>query len=102
NSFKKINNQAIGYAVNYGSNQKLIFTIQVKPSDDEISDFYKDSIPLHINVDTSVGKAAIGVANNQTIVSLPTKDQSWVLIAAPTDVNQDQLKQVANSIRKSN
>ncbi len=101
NSFKKINDQAAGYVVTYDNGKRLVFTVQAKPSADEIDEFYKNQMPLHFSIDTGVGKAAVGVINNQTVASLPTNDKSWLLIAGPTDVNQDQLKQILKSIQKS-
>jgi hypothetical protein len=94
--------QAVIYAINYGDNQKLVVTVQKRPTDDELAVFYKNSIPIHKDVLTLTGKAAVGAVGEQTMVSLPTSDRSWLIMTGPADINRDQLTQVLQSIVKTN
>jgi hypothetical protein len=91
------------YSVSYG-NKKLIFSTQKQPSDDDIQGFYANYIPLRNKMHTTLGQAEIGAygsgGNLKTVVSLPTYKGTWLIITAPYDINQNQLKQVLNSLRK--
>lgn len=101
-SFKSVSPEAVLYIVNYGTNKKLVFTVQKKPSDSELDNFNKQYIPIHRQVSTSVGTATIGAIGNQTVVSLPTKDSSWILMTgAPDMYNTSNLAQVLKAIRKA-
>lgn len=100
NSFSS-NGQAVLYTVNRG-NTRLIFTIQSRPTNLQIQSFYTNHMPLHNNVNTPVGTAAIGVINNETVASLPTDSNAWILITAPINFNQNLLNQTLQSITKAN
>jgi len=97
NSFQS-SNQIVLYTVSYGNGNRLIFTIQQKPSDSSLKTFYKVHLPLTIPIQTSVGDAALGALNNETVVSLPTNTNAWILMTAPLNANQSQLKQVIKSM----
>ena len=97
NSFNE-NSQAIVYSVNYGNNSKIVFTNQLKPSESQIQEFYAKHMPLHSTLQTNIGTATIGAINGQTVVSLPTNTNAWILMTAPSNINQDELKQVLKSI----
>ena len=92
------NNQAVLYTVSFGNNQHLIFTVQKKPSTSEIQGFYRVHLPLTISFKTNVGTAQIGVINNESIVSLPTNTNAWILMTAPLNANQAAIKQVLQSM----
>jgi len=101
NSFGSPQKGVVVYTVTYGLNKKLIFTLQPKPSDNDLHTFYQNQVPLHFTWHTKVGTAIVGVLRQQTFVSLPTtNDNAWILITGPTDVNQNQLKQVIQAIKK--
>ncbi len=100
NSFRS-SSQAVIYTVSYADSKKLVFSLQKKLSDNGMSDFYAHNMPLRINVSTAVGTAAIGSINTQSVVSLPTTGNTWLLITAPSAIDQTQLKQVVESIKKS-
>jgi hypothetical protein len=91
-------NQTVLYTVGYGHNQKLIFTEQDRPSDIAIKGFYSVHMPLYIPVDTSVGTAALGELNHETVISLPTNTNTWILMTAPLNADQSQLKKVVRSL----
>lgn len=97
NSFTGDNNVVV-YVVRYG-NQKLTFSVEQKPSNSDIQAFYAQHMPLHSTVSSPAGTAAIGSINNQTVVSLPTKTNAWLLITCPLNVNSQQLDQVIRSLK---
>lgn len=91
--------QAIVYSVTYGQGKKIAFTLQKKPSENELKTFHANQIPLRNEVNVPIGTASIGVLNNQTLASLPTDKNSWLIITAPQDINQDDLRQVLKALR---
>lgn len=97
-SFSSGNNAAV-FSVKHGTN-KLVVTEQQKPTDQEIKTFYEHQMPIHTEIDTKVGVATVAALNMQNVVSLPTKDSTWLLITYPDNVTKDQLKQFLNSIHK--
>jgi hypothetical protein len=103
-SFHNPRQNILLYAVDYGVGKKVVVSLQKKPSNDTINNFYTFTIPLTIQVKTTLGEARIGAAgeapNQKTIVSLPTSDGVWILATAPDNINQDQLTQVIKSLRK--
>jgi len=104
NSFSLPIQNGVAYNVNYDTNKKIVFSVQIKPADTEIQSFNGNYIPLRIDYQTPIGQAEIGAYNNhgdvQTMVSVPTKTNAWIIITAPYNINQDQLKQVLGSLRQ--
>jgi hypothetical protein len=102
-SFKVPQKNGVAYSVDYGLSQKLIFSVQPKPSNAELESFNASYIPLRNDYQTPVGKAEIGAYNShgvlESLISLPTNGSTWLIITAPYNVNQDQLKQVLQSIK---
>jgi len=90
------------YDVDYGHGQKLAFSVQQKPSRTAIQAFYANHLPLHTTISTAAGTATIGAIGSQTIASLPTNSQTWLIIAGPLNINQQQLSQVLHSIQSGN
>ena len=91
-------NDAVVYKIHGLNGQAIIVTVQQKPSNDAIQAFYKAHMPLSIPISTNVGSAALGALNSETVVSLPTSTNAWLLMTAPSDVNQAQLKQVTQAM----
>jgi hypothetical protein len=96
------------YEVDYSTGKKIIITEQKRPSDSEIQNFYANFIPIRVKMSTKFGTAEVGAhsinskGSPKTVVSLPMNDSTagpWLLITAPYDVNQDQLRQVLNSLK---
>lgn len=87
-------NNAVLYSVSYGGKQKLIFTEQLKPSATELQNFDTSVIPLNTSLETNIGKATIGAARGETLVSLPTTGSTWIIMTGPYATPQNQLKQV--------
>jgi len=104
NSFKSPVKNGVAYSVSYDSNKKIVFSVQQKPSDNELQSFTSNYIPLNNSVQVPVGQAKIGAYNNhgtlETLVSLPTNSKAWIVITAPKDINQTQLKQVLQSLQQ--
>jgi len=91
-------NQVLIYSVSYGVNQKIIFSDQVKPSNSQIQAFYTRDLPLNTTLQTSVGLATIGAVNLETVVSIPTNTNSWLIITSPGSIKQNLLDSVLKSI----
>ena len=97
NSFYDTDQTLIYTATN--GKTKLVFSDQAKPTDAQIQQFYAKNIPLHTTLTTSIGTATIGAIKNQTVVSLPTKSNAWLLITAPGSINQGDLTTIVKSIQ---
>lgn len=100
NSFRSPIKNGIGYAVNYGENQKIVFSVQATPTDNDIQDFNNSYIPERTDFKTPLGQAEIGKFKSQILVSIPIKNGSWVVMTAQPDIDQDKLKTVVRSLRK--
>jgi hypothetical protein len=87
------------FSVSYDNGKKIVFSVQTKPSDTELQTFNSSYIPLKVDYQTPVGQAEIGAYHNQTLVSLPVVNGPWVVITAPLDINQGQLKTVLSSLK---
>ena len=98
-SFSAGQDNAVIYKIHYGDNKTIAVTVQVKPPSSALQNFYSTRIPLHTTVNTSVGTATVGAIGTQTIVSLPTNGNSWLLITAPGNIDQSQLKQVLQAFK---
>jgi len=104
NSFTHPTNEVLVFSVNYPVNNKIIFSEQAEPSSSQIQNFYANYMPLRNSYQTAEGQAEIGAYKNtggnlQTLVSLPTNG-TWLIITAPPDITQNQLKQVLSAITK--
>lgn len=89
-------NGALLYSVRDGSST-LSVTLQHKPTKDQLANFTVNVIPLHFDVDTTIGKAQIGATKDQTIMSLPTASTTWILVSAPLNYSPDKLTQIAKA-----
>jgi hypothetical protein len=102
-SFQIAQKNGVLYYVTYDGDKKIAFSVQEKISDVDLQSFYTNYMPLHQDFATPAGKAQIGASSSsgaeKTLVSLPTNTNTWLLITAPLDINQDKLKQVLSSIR---
>jgi hypothetical protein len=103
-SFSNPQKEAVLYSVKYDNNKKIVFSVQPKPSEDELQNFFSNYIPLRNQLDVSIGHAEIGAYNLKndlkTMVSLTTKTSTWLIITAPSDINPDMLNQVLASLRQ--
>ena len=103
-SFNSPEQGVVVYSINYDDAKKLSISVQEKPEDSKIEEFYSNYIPLRNKIQTELGEAEIGAYgpenNVKTVASLVANNRSWIIITAPYDIDQDQLKQVLNSLRK--
>jgi len=98
-SFANPVKNGVSYAVNYGGGKKIIFSVQTKPSDNELQAFQSNFIPLKIDFQTPLGLGSIGAYRGQTLASLPIENGPWIVVTAPADINQEDLKQVFRSLK---
>jgi hypothetical protein len=86
-----------------GSDKSVSISQQAQPDSDVIENFIKTYIPLHTTISTSLGQAEMGASgqssNLKTVVSLPVKDGPWLIITAPADISQPELKQIIESLK---
>ena len=102
NSFKYLPGQGVLYYVSYDNGKRLVFTLQQKPSGSDLANFNKKYIPINRQVLTLVGTATMGAIGDQTVVSLPTDSNTWIIITGPADIYAtSQLTQVVRSIKKA-
>ncbi|MET1033382.1 MAG: hypothetical protein ABWX94_02695 [Candidatus Saccharimonadales bacterium] len=88
------------YSVSYGNGSKIAFTLQKKPSPDELAVFYKNQLSLHNEEETPLGRVAVSALNNQRFLSLPTKSDAWLIITAPIDADPEVLLQIVKSLKQ--
>jgi flagellar basal body-associated protein FliL len=94
----EITNQVLIYSVSYGVTHKIIFSDQAKPTNAQIQAFYARNLPLNTTLLTGAGLATIGAINLQTVVSVPTNTNAWIIATAPGNINQNDLSRVMKSI----
>ena len=95
------NKSAVLYAIKYaGGQQKVVISVQPKPSGDIVTNFNSQTLALHTTYQTPIGTATIGAIGTNSIVSLPTKDNDWIILTAPSNINQSHLRQVLSLLKK--
>jgi hypothetical protein len=88
---------AVIYPIHDGTTT-LSVSLQPKPPKDQLTNFITHIIPLHFDVDTNVGKGAIGVTNQgQSLLDLPTKSSTWIFVTGPKDYDSQRLTKIAQS-----
>jgi len=102
-SFGQPRQNGVNYTVSNSEGQKLVFSLQPKPSSSALQNFEANYIPLNNSFRTANGQALIGAYNTktgiETLVSLPTNSSTWIIITGPDNINQTQLKQVLSSLK---
>jgi hypothetical protein len=85
------------------NNGSVSISQQAQPGSDVIDSFLKTYIPLHTALSTKLGQAQVGASgqasNLHTIASLPIKNGPWLIITAPADISQAELKQIIESLK---
>ena len=103
-SFKQASPGVIIYSIGRAGGQRLILSEEKQPGGNTINDFVKSYLPLNSSFDTKLGKAQMGAFGNppnlRNIVSLPIKNGPWLIITAPADTQQSDIKQIIQSLRK--
>lgn len=102
-SFQKVQDGVVLYSINRDDGQRISMTEEESPGDKVIDDFNKNSIPLHTSVNTALGQANIGAygqaPNSRTVVSLLVKNGPWLIITAPSNASQSDIKQIIESLK---
>ncbi len=89
---------AVVYALRDGT-KTVSISLQKMPSKNELANFVQNLIPLHLEVETSVGKAYFGVNNNKTLVSLPVRNSpTWILMTAPEEYSPERVIAIVKNI----
>lgn len=104
-SFTSPEKDVVLYTIRYSQAKKIVISVQKQPSQQQLQQFNLNYIPLHTSYQTKIGQADIGAYNNgkavQTLASLPANNSaSWMIITAPSDINQNDLKQALNSLKR--
>jgi hypothetical protein len=104
-SFSVPQENGVAYKVTYDTDKKIVFSVQPKPSDEELTTFLTSYIPLRTSVETPNGEAEVGAYNTpggdtQTMGSwTATNDNTWIIFTAPYDTNQDNLAKVLQAFK---
>jgi len=90
----------VTYTVLYEKTKKIIFNLQAAATDKELATFRSTYIPKRVSYTTPVGDAEVGASGNSLLVSIPVSGGPWIVVTAPGDISQDNLKQVLNTLVK--
>lgn len=93
--------KVVTYSYSATGGKRLYFSQQKKPDNFNFDDFRNKQLAGSTQLDTNLGKATIGLLQNQTTSSIVT-DDTWILISVGGDINIDQLKEVSQNLAKSN
>jgi len=103
-SFRTAESNVVLFSVDYGNGRSLVFSEAAKPAGDVIDKFNASAIPIHTQISTPVGKALVGAYGSgkdlRTIVSLPITNGPWLIVTAPSDINQADLQKVLQAISR--
>lgn len=91
---------AVIYIVHDGA-ATISISQQKQPTDSQLNTFTANVIPLYITLPTALGTARIGATQNQSLASLPTKQQTWMLVATPKNYSIDRLSALLKSLQPS-
>ncbi len=84
----------------FNTNEKVVFSMQAAPSETAMRAFLLKYLPSPVERMTPVGTALVGAHNGKTLVSLQTKDATWLVVTAPGDINKAELNQILDSVKK--
>ena len=103
-SFKSPETGVVLFSVSYGNARSMVFSETAKPSSDVLDKFNSSAIPVHTQINTPYGKAFIGAYGEgkslRTVASLPITNGPWLIVTAPSDINQDDLSKVLSALTK--
>lgn len=86
--------------------QYVVISEEANPGSPVINHFLADNIPLHSNLSTPLGTAAIGAYNDgreeRTVISLPVINGGpWIIATAPGNANLAQFSKIVEVLIKS-
>lgn len=103
-SFKQADGGVVLFSLSYSNGRSLVISEQPQPAPDIIEKFKASAIPVSNKISTALGQAAVGAYNSgnkiQTVTSLPITNGPWLIVTAPADINQNELKQVLQALTK--
>jgi hypothetical protein len=86
------------YQLNSGANKNISISEQPVPEKVAMDDFYKRFLSNKVNAISTEGKAIIGTQGKQVVGSLETKN-TWVLINAGPNVDEQVLSEIINTLK---
>lgn len=102
-SFRLAQPGVVIFSVGHTGGQHLIFSEEQQPGSDTINGFLKKYLPLRSPLSTKLGQAQVGAYGSppdlRTVASLTVSRGPWLIITAPSDISQDDLQKVIQSLR---
>lgn len=102
-SFRWAQPGVVVYSVQ-GPHRPLVFSEEQTPESGIVDKFIASYMPLHNSLTIPLGKAEVGSAGQgsqlQTIVSLPINKGPWLIITAPANLPQAELRQILQALSK--
>lgn len=103
-SFRLAQPGVVIFSISHTGGQHLIFSEEAQQPSGTVSDFVKNYIPLHSALNTRLGTAQVGAYGRppdlRTVVSLQINKGPWLVITAPSDISQDDLKKILQVFSK--
>lgn len=103
-SFRSPETGVVLFSVSYGNARSMVFSETEKPAGDVLDKFNSSAIPVHTQINTSLGKALVGAYGEgkslRTVASLPITNGPWLIVTAPSDVSQTDLGKILNALTR--
>ena len=104
-SIELVNPGVVIYVIKYDQKNMVVVNEQANPGSTVINQYTSSYLPLHNTFWTPIGNAIMGAYNDghsiKTVVSLPVYKGPWLIVTAPSNINQTNLKEVIDSLTKS-
>ena len=104
-SIELVSPKVVILVVKYGSRNMIVFNEQSNPGSGVINQYSSDYIPIHTTFWTPLGNAILGAYNDghsiKSVVSLPINNGPWIIVTAPSNIDQTNLKDILDSLTKS-
>ncbi len=78
----------------------IAVSLQKNPGTEKVKTFIEKIIPLHLETDTSIGKGLTGISGDQSITSLSTSSDTWIIITTPKDYDPDRLIKILQAFQQ--
>ena len=96
NSFSQ-SNKVVTYTVSYEGNKKLIFNIEVRPTNFDFEGFQSNAT----KISSSIGDAYVGSLGKNTVISITT-EKSWIFIGVPSPIDTPALEVILQHLKQVN
>lgn len=104
NSFRLAEAGVVLFSVTNSNSKDIVFSEQQQPSNTEIDKFISSYLPLNSTVQLPLGMARVGAygsaPNIRTVLSLPIYNGPWLIVTAPSEINQADLVKITDSLKK--